>query len=88
MLVVKIMSVLFGIVVTQALKYGAIDSNGLPQLNALAPNFHVAGGLYAGVNCEAGGGPYGGGPYFGGTGCMVQTHQMMLLKPIIILIGD
>ena len=44
-----------------------------PQLNALAPDFHVAGGLYAGVNCEAGGGPYGGGPYFGGTGCMVQT---------------
>ena len=45
----------------------------LPNLNALAPNFHVAGGQYAGVNCEAGGGPYGGGPYFGGTGCMVQS---------------
>ena len=45
----------------------------LPNLNALAPNFHVAGGQYAGINCEAGGGPYGGGPYFGGTGCMVQT---------------
>ena len=45
----------------------------LPNLNALAPNFHIAGGQYAGVNCEAGGGPYGGGPYFGGTGCMVQS---------------
>ena len=52
----------------------------LPQLNALAPNFHVAGGLYAGVNCEAGGGPYGGGPYFGGTGCMVQTTSNDVAK--------
>jgi iron complex outermembrane receptor protein len=47
-----------------------------PQtLNALTPDFHLAGGLYAGVNCEAGGGPYGGGPYLGGTGCMVETAQ-------------
>ena len=45
----------------------------LPNLNSLAPNFHVAGGQYAGINCEAQGGPYGGGPYFGGTGCMVQV---------------
>ena len=41
---------------------------------ALAPDFHLAGGLYAGVNCEQiGNGPYGGGPYFGGTGCMTPT---------------
>ena len=45
----------------------------IPNLAALSPDFHLAGGLYAGVNCEAAGGPYGGGPYFGGTGCMVQT---------------
>jgi len=44
-------------------------------LNALTPDFHLAGGLYAGVNCEAGGGPYGGGPYLGATGCMVETAQ-------------
>jgi iron complex outermembrane receptor protein len=52
----------------------------LPQLNALAPNFHVAGGQYAGVNCTAGGGPYGGGPYYGGTGCMVQTTSNDVAK--------
>jgi iron complex outermembrane receptor protein len=45
-----------------------------PQtLNALTPDFHLAGGLYDGENCTAAGGPYGGGPYLGGTGCMVQT---------------
>jgi iron complex outermembrane receptor protein len=45
------------------------------NLNALAPDFHLAGGQYAGVNCEAAGGPYGGGPYFGGTGCIVEVAQ-------------
>ncbi len=45
------------------------------NLNALAPDFHLAGGKIAGVNCEAQGGPYGGGPYFGGTGCYVQTSE-------------
>ena len=44
-------------------------------LNNLTPDFHLAGGLYAGVNCEAAGGPYGGGPYLGATGCMVQTSE-------------
>jgi iron complex outermembrane receptor protein len=44
-------------------------------LNALAPNFHVAGGLVAGVNCDAQGGPYGGGPYLGATGCIVEVAQ-------------
>lgn len=42
-------------------------------LNALAPDFHLAGGQIDGVNCTAAGGPYGGGPYLGATGCMVQT---------------
>lgn len=47
-----------------------------PQtLNALTPDFHIAGGLIAGVNCEAQGGPYGGGPYLGATGCIVETAQ-------------
>ena len=45
----------------------------IPNLAALTPDFHVAGGLFNGVNCTAAGGPYGGGPYFGGTGCMTQT---------------
>ena len=30
----------------------------IPNLAALAPDFHVAGGLYNGVNCTAQGGPY------------------------------
>jgi iron complex outermembrane receptor protein len=45
------------------------------NLNALTPDFHLAGELYAGVNCEAQGGPYGGGPFFGGTGCMTQVAE-------------
>ena len=73
MLVVKTGLVQSGIAVIHQQRFGGIDSHFLPNLNALAPNFHVAGGQYAGVNCEAGGGPYGGGPYFGGTGCMVQS---------------
>jgi iron complex outermembrane receptor protein len=44
-------------------------------LNALAPDFHIAGGQIAGINCEAQGGPYGGGPYLGATGCIVETAQ-------------
>jgi iron complex outermembrane receptor protein len=44
-------------------------------LNALAPDFHLAGGQYDGVNCTAAGGPYGGGPYLGGTGCMTEVSQ-------------
>ncbi len=44
-------------------------------LNALTPDFHVAGGKIAGVNCEGAGGPYGGGPYLGATGCMVEVGR-------------
>ncbi len=44
-------------------------------LNSLAPDFHIAGGQIAGINCEAQGGPYGGGPYLGATGCIVETAQ-------------
>ena len=51
--------------------------NWLPNLNRLAPNFHVAGGQYAGVNCTPTGNPYDIWPWFwtlqGGDGCMVQT---------------
>jgi iron complex outermembrane receptor protein len=48
----------------------------MPTLNALEPDFHIAGGKYAGINCTNFGGPYGGNPnhpYLGATGCMVQT---------------
>ena len=44
------------------------------NLASLTHDFHIAGGQFAGVNCEAGGNPYDIWPWYwtikGGTGCM------------------
>ena len=46
----------------------------VPNLASLTHDFHIAGGQFAGVNCEAGGNPYDIWPWYwtiqGGTGCM------------------